>query len=171
MTPSEETEVLFPDAKVTVRDPDTDQDVEIEVREFRMLDGMKAQVEARALIAAFADLVMPGEDGSESTAGTPEYDAVIGNHPEEWLALLARSTGRDAEWLGRLDDGDGRELSQALWEVNTPFFVRRILAAVRDGMGTRKMSALVASSGTSSRKGTDATRGKSRKGSRGGRRG
>lgn len=168
MTPSEETEVLFPDAKLTVRDPDTDQDVEIEVREFRMLDGMKAQAESRELISALADCAMPGEDGD--VADTPAFEAAIGEHPEEWLALLARSTGRDAEWLGRLDDGHGRDLSQALWEVNGPFFVRRILATVRDRMGTAKLSALVASSGTSSRKGTDATRGKSRKGSRGGRR-
>ena len=168
MTPSEETEVLFPDAKLTVRDPDTGEDVEIEVREFRMLDGMKAQAESRDLISALADCAMPAGDGD--VADTPAFEAAIGGHPEEWLALLARSTGRDAEWLGRLDDGDGRELSQALWEVNGPFFVRRILATVRDRMGTAKLSALVASSGTSSRKGTDATSGKSREGSRGGRR-
>ena len=167
-TPKDETEVLFPDAKMEVRDPDTGEKVEVEVREFRMLDGMQAQAESRALISALADCAMPTGDGD--VADTPAFEAAIGEHPEEWLALLARSTGRDAEWIGRLGDGDGRELSQALWEVNGPFFVRRILATVRDRMGTAKLSELVASSATSSRKGTGATRGKSRKGSRGGRR-
>ena len=49
---------------------------------------------------------------------------------ETWLACIARATGRDPAWLGRLTDADGQALSAAMWQANQGFFGRRLVAAL-----------------------------------------
>lgn len=158
-------DVLFPDIKVEVRDPDGGEAVEVDVREFRMLDGLRAQAEARELIVEVARVAAEG-DGTEG--GAVALEAAIGGRADEWLALLARATGRDAEWLGRLSDRDGQALNVAMWEANGPFFVRRIVAAIRDGSKTGDLFASLGSLATSSPQATGETSGTSPDGSRSG---
>ena len=152
--------VLFPDVELEVRDPDTGEDVLLTVREFRLLDGLKAQGEARNLIAELRALVVAGAEPS-----TEALMAAMAEHADEWLALLARATGRDVAWISRLPDVDGHALGQALWEANHPFFVSRMLAGVSlpiasAASGSRKSSA------TSSPPATGATSATSPHGSR-----
>ena len=157
-TATKDLEILFPDVDVEVRDPDTGEPVQLTVSEFRLLDGLRAQVEARGLIAALADAnrAAAGAASTDDVTGAAAEGAVIGAHAEEWLALLARATGRDVDWLGRLSDGDGRALADAMWEANGLFFVRRIVAEL---MGKGSVLRSLGSSRTSSPPATDATSG------------
>ena len=159
--------VLFPDVDVEVRDPDTGEPAVVAVREFRLLDGLRAQVRARELVVALAALAIadPNESGVEDAAS---FEAAVGAHAEDWLALLALATGRDAAWLARLSDADGRSLNDAMWEANGPFFVRRIAAAAQAAQGANLLRSL-GSFRTSSTPATDATSGKSPDDSPGGR--
>ena len=53
------------------------------------------------------------------------------DHADVWIECIAQATGRDAEWIGRLSDGDGQALSAAMWNTNGNFFGRRLVEAVR----------------------------------------
>ena len=39
-------------------------------------------------------------------------------HADIWIECIAQATGGDAEWIGRLSDGDGQALSAAMWSAN-----------------------------------------------------
>ncbi|MCY4123516.1 MAG: hypothetical protein OXG72_21620, partial [Acidobacteria bacterium] len=110
--PKDDVGILFPDVDVEVTDPDTGEPAALAVREFRLLDGLRAQAEARGLIAALAEAAVAEDDQPNL------LDLMIGECADEWLALLARATGRDAEWLARLSDADGQALANAMWEAN-----------------------------------------------------
>lgn len=127
--PAAELEVLFPDADVEVRDPDTGKPVTLTVREFRFREGLEAQAAARDLIAELARLSERAAGGGEKIS-LAAVDAAIGAHAEAWLDLIARATGRDAEWLARLSDEDARAVTGAMWSANGPFFVRRVHGAL-----------------------------------------
>ena len=120
--------VLFPDREVTVRDPDTGDDVSLTVREFRFREGLEATAVARPLIAALANLVPDHAEGEGPDALTIE--AALAVHAALWLELVARACGRDVAWLARLSDADGRALSEAMWAANGGFFLRRVAAQV-----------------------------------------
>lgn len=157
---TQDLDVLFPDVDVDVVDPDGGAPVTVTVREFRLLDGLKAQAEARGLIVAMAEagVAASAADADRDVAGAAALDAVIGDHADEWLLLLARATDRDAAWLARLGDRDGRLLADAMWQANGPFFVRRIVAEM---LRAESVLRSLASSRTSSPPATDATSGTS----------
>ena len=128
MSEGHELEVLFPDREVTVRDPDSGAAVALTVREFRFREGLEATALARPLIAALASLVPdPAEDeGPDALA----IESALAAHAALWLELAARASGRNAAWLARLSDADGRALSEAMWAANGGFFLRRVAAQV-----------------------------------------
>ena len=128
MGEADELEVLFPDREVTVRDPDSGAPVTLTVREYRFLEGLEATASARPLVAALAELVSdPDEDeGPDALA----IEAALAAHAATWLELVARACGRDAAWLARLGDADGRALSEAMWAANGGFFLRRVVVQV-----------------------------------------
>ena len=115
--------MLFPDVDLEVRGPDTGEPVMLTVREFRFREGLEAQVIARPLIGAIARLAEQIGEGGEGL-DTVAVDAVIGEHAGVWLALIARACSREVEWLERLSDAEGRELTLVMWEVNGRFFYR-----------------------------------------------
>ena len=124
---------LFPDRDVTVRAPDTGAEVSLTVREFRFREGLEATALARPLIAALAALVPEGDDGKHTHEEGPDalaIESALATHAALWLELTARACGRDADWLARLGDADGRALSEAMWAANGGFFLRRVVAQV-----------------------------------------
>ncbi|MDE0392822.1 MAG: hypothetical protein OXI57_12225 [Rhodospirillales bacterium] len=128
-----ELSVLFPDRDVTVWDPDTGDAVSLTVREFCFREGLEATALARPLLQALAALVPIGEGGLEAGEEGPDALAIEGAlaaHAALWLELAARACGRDADWLARLSDADGRALSEAMWAANGAFFLRRVVAQV-----------------------------------------
>ena len=150
----EELSVLFPDCDVTVRDPDTREPVTLTVREFRFREGLETTALARPLLAALAALVPAGNGGTDAEvardargkeAEGPDALAIEGAlaaHVALWLELAARASGRDAAWLARLSDADGRALSEAMWAANGGFFLRRVMAQVATRAKGEKASPL-----------------------------
>ena len=126
MSEGHELEVLFPDREVTVRDPDSGGSVTLTVREFRFREGLEATALARPLIAALASLVPnhAEDEGPDALA----IENALAAHATLWLELVARACDRDAAWLARLSDADGRALSEAMWAANGEFFLRRVVA-------------------------------------------
>ena len=122
--------MLFPDRDVTVRDPDSGAELSLTVREFRFREGLEATATARPLLAALADLVPEGAEAAGEGPDALAIEATLAAHAPLWLELAARACGRDADWLGRLGDADGRALSEAMWAANGAFFLRRVVAQV-----------------------------------------
>ena len=138
MSEGHELEVLFPDREVTVRDPDSGAAVALTVREFRFREGLEVTALARPLIAALAGLVPDHaeDEGPDALA----IESVLAAHAALWLELAARACGRDAAWLARLSDADGRALSEAMWAANGGFFLRRVAAQVAARVTAREES-------------------------------
>ena len=133
MKAGHELAVLFPDRDVTVRDPDTGAEVSLSVREFRFREGLEATALARPLIAALAALVPDSDDGESTHEEGPDalaIESALAAHAALWLELTARACSREADWLARLGDADGRALSEAVWAANGGFFLRRVVAQV-----------------------------------------
>ena len=128
MSEGHELEVLFPDREVTVRDPDSGAAVTLTVREYRFREGLEVTALARPLIAALAVLVpdRAEDEGPDALA----IESALAAHAALWLELAARACGRDAVWLARLSDTDGRAISEAMWAANGGFFLRRVAAQV-----------------------------------------
>ena len=143
MTGVDELEVLFPDRDVTVRDPDSGAEVSLTVREFRFREGLEATALARPLIAALAALVPELGDGESIQEEGPDalaIESALAAHAALWLELTARACCRDADWLARLSDADGRALSEAMWATNGGFFLRRVVAHVASRTRVRRVS-------------------------------
>jgi len=154
--PADELDVLFPDVDLTVRDPDTGAAVELTVREFRFLEGLRAQATARPFTEALAEVIGTAD---ESALDAPAIAGVLAEHGETWLALTAAACDRDPEWLARLRDVDGDAVSEAMWSANGGFFMRRVVAAVaaaRKGVkrGSRSPSSSTPSSAQDTGAGT-----------------
>ena len=124
--PREELETLFPDRDVKVRDPDTGGEATVAVREFRYLEGLEAAVEAAPLLAALAEGY--GPDGRDDGPSAAAIEAAMARHAGVWLRLLARATGREADWLARLSAADGDVVGNTMWSVNLRFFIARVVA-------------------------------------------
>ena len=149
---TDELGVLFPDFDVEVRDPETGDAVTLTVREFRFLEGLEVQSEARPLIRELAGLVECAANGAE--VGLIELNAAIGAHGALWLSLIARACGREVSWLAGLADADAHALHAAMWAVHGPFFTRRLVAAAAVDERVAKMWRSFASSTSSSAPGT-----------------
>ena len=147
---TDELGVLFPDREVEVRDPDSGEPVALTLREFRFREGLEVQVQARPLVEALANLVT--EDGTE--IAPVEIDATIGAQPDLWIALIARATDREPDWIARLDDRAARDLTALMWAVNAPFFCRR---GIESALGTRDLASLYLSAASSLRSSPPAT--------------
>ena len=155
---AEDAALLFPDVDVTVRDPDSGEPVTLTVREFRFLEGLQIHAEVRPLIEAIAGSA-EGDDVDEHRIATALTD-----HADIWVRAIARATGREAEWIGRLSDHDGQALSAAMWGANGSFFVRRLVEAVTRRRQANRPSPSPKSSTPSSGPDTDADTGTSRSG-------
>lgn len=145
---SDDLAILFPDQQVTI------QGAPLVVREFRYREGLEAVALARPLFAGLRALI---EDNTGAVS-PEDLDGLIGAHRETWLTLVARSCGKEVEWVAALPDGDAMTLQMAFWGANSSFFTRRLLfgAAVAAGLAKNK-SVSPKSSARSSRPDSPAT--------------
>ncbi|MDT0635102.1 DUF6631 family protein [Spectribacter hydrogenooxidans] len=110
------------DGDAAILQPDTDITLAgetVTVRRFRYGESLKAQKEAEGLLTALAE--MPADATLQSILD------LIASHPDDWLRLMARSTGRDVDWLADLHDADGHNLALTVWQVNQSFFRLRLM--------------------------------------------
>lgn len=105
-------EVLFPDREVVIGGQT------ITVREFTYAETLRLSGRMRGLLERIAD-----EFGADPEVG--DIDAVIADHADEWLELLALSSGLDPTAIETLSKTDGAALSLAMWSANLGFFCRR----------------------------------------------
>ena len=133
-----EAEELFPERLVTVRDPDTGEDVDVRVTELNYLDSVKARRGTRELVDDVAAAVL------EDRELTEVIELAVDRHFDAWLMLIALSTGHDEEWIGRLREQDGDAVARAMWACNGDFFFR--LTARKVEMLRRSSTSSTASS-------------------------
>ena len=109
-------------------------------------EGAQERGEDVAPEGAQEDVAPEGARGNVAPEGAREnvapdalaVESALAAHAALWLELAARACDRDASWLARLGDADGRALSEAMWAANGEFFLRRVvarLAARTQGQG------------------------------------
>lgn len=143
---SNDAEILYPDQALEI------DGQRLVVREFRYREGLEIMGLARPFLSGLNGLM-------ESGVVSPEdLDGLIAEHRDIWLTMVARSCGRDFDWVAALPDRSAMELQMAFWGANSGFFTRRLLfrAALAAGLD-RKPSASRKSSPRSSPPGSDAT--------------
>lgn len=112
--------ILQPDGEIEI------QGETIQVREYRFFDGLRLQQQHRAFFDALYDLLAPADPAAQA----PTFDdvlALIGMHADSVQAMVALSIGKPAEWVGELSESDGDALLLTWWQVNSGFFVRRVM--------------------------------------------
>jgi hypothetical protein len=123
---TDDLEILYPDQEIELGGE------RVVVREFRYREGLEAVAIGRPLFAGLRALIdsAPGEVSPE------DLDALIGAHRDLWLTLVAKSCGRELEWVAALPDAQAMTLQMAFWGANSGFFTRRLLfgAAVAAGL-------------------------------------
>lgn len=110
-------EMLYPDQVVMI------QKQQITVREFRYREGIDAAALAGPILVDLRALMV--EVGDEIS---PEaLNSLLARHRDIWIELVARSCGRNVEWVAALPDRDGAQLDVAFWGANCDFFMRRLV--------------------------------------------
>lgn len=119
VTKFDEADILFPERDLVINGKT------ITVREFTYLQSLQAASEAKSFIAALSDLV----NDETTMIDLAALDGVANDHSDCWIALLAKASSKDADWVAGLNDADGNLLAMAFWEINGPFLWRRVAAA------------------------------------------
>jgi hypothetical protein len=94
----------------------------VTVREIGFADSLRLDRAMAPMIRAFIDL----RDDPEPH----DLAALFGTHPDAWLDFMAAACGKPRAWIEGLGDEDGRNLSMAVWTVNSGFFLRRVISGV-----------------------------------------
>jgi len=117
MEPEKDLQVLYPDREVTIAGE------ALTVREFRYREGLEVAVLARPFLFSLRALFMAPDDEFTDEA----FLALVEENPDVWLALVAKACGRDIEWVANLPNAEAMKLQNIFWEVNGPFFMRRLV--------------------------------------------
>jgi Family of unknown function (DUF6631) len=110
-----ELEILHPDQEIELAGE------KITVREFRFGESLKLTPKVQPMIAAMSDSLTDKDAASETLV------VMAGDYSDLFLELIEVSTGKSREWIEALTDADGMTLLSAFWQVNRPFFMRRLL--------------------------------------------
>lgn len=108
-------DILFPDETLEIAGQT------IEVREFRYLEGLRAIALARPLLEDLAKTLEEGDLDALALEG------LLGEHSAAWISLMSISTGQPREWIEGLRNREGQRLSMTFWQVNSGFFMRRLV--------------------------------------------
>ena len=114
---SEDLQVMQPDGELVI------QGRAITVREYRFFEGAKLQAQARP----FFDGLYALFDRDGTAPSFDEIEALLGEHEDAVVRMVALASGCDADWIRELDDQDGNRLALTWWLVNSGFFIRRVL--------------------------------------------
>ncbi|HET7300228.1 MAG TPA: DUF6631 family protein [Oleiagrimonas sp.] len=127
----------------------------VTVREYRFTNGMRARAKGAPLIADLERLVASPE---VAEATTEDYLDLLATHADLVRELMLDSVeGIDADWMDSLDDADGTELLLAWWGVCGRFFIRRVLAKMREQIAKQFLQAASAGATSSDASSTPAT--------------
>lgn len=100
------------------------------VREFTLLQSMRARAKASALIDDVQQLV---DDGTAADAGVEAYMDLLARHFVLVRELMAESIdGADVAFIDGLNTLDGERLLTTWWTVTGRFFWRSVVGRLRD---------------------------------------
>ena len=78
-------------------------------------------------VPAFARAVQPI---AASLLASPDWLALLAEHGEAVIAAVAIAARRPVDWVAGLDLDEAVHLAEAVFGVNTDFFIRRLLPSV-----------------------------------------
>ena len=93
----------------------------ITVREYGFVEGLKLEPIIKPFIDSLHNVVKPN-----TSATLDEITAVLGEHHEITLQMMAQSCDVEAEWIDTLNDRDGTTLLHLWWSVCAPFVLKRV---------------------------------------------
>lgn len=115
---ADDLQVLSPDVTLTIGDE------QVTVHEYRFFQGLALRAQAQPF---FDDLyAMLGHD----TQPPPSFDdleLVAAQHMDLVVSLVALSVKRPVDWVSALGDADGSALFMTWWQVNSGFFIQRVM--------------------------------------------
>ena len=100
----------------------------IVLREFDFLEARKADALSASLIE---ELAVRYRTDPEAHLDIGWFASVFERANDQWVALLALATRRPATWIYTLSDAEGQLLTQAFWAVNSYFFSRKFMRAIK----------------------------------------
>lgn len=84
-------------------------------------------------VPAFARAVQPLVSSiSASLSASPDWLALLADHGEAVIEAVAIASRRPNEWVTGLELDDAVRLSEAVFEVNADFFIRRVLPSMTE---------------------------------------
>jgi len=92
------------------------------VREYSFVEGLQLRALAKPFADALRDAIAEGE-----TFAFERIEALIGDHYDVVLQLVAISADVDRDFINGLNDNDGNLLLMAWWGACGPFFLRQCL--------------------------------------------
>ena len=108
-------EILHPDRVIEIGGR------EVTVREFSFRDSLDL---GPLLSSMLSDIDNAVGDGTDLSGLFEAFYA----HPDALEAVLLKCTGQDKEWIDSLTSEEGEMIVMSMFEVNGPFFVRRVAA-------------------------------------------
>jgi hypothetical protein len=122
-------DILYPEGKAV-----TVQGESLVIKPYAFGQIAKVSKLAYPILKALSDgglLKMATVDGKATLSIASDWMAriveIMGIGGEELLSLVAFSTGKPRDWLDTIALDEGIELTKAIIEVNSDFFVKRIL--------------------------------------------
>ena len=135
---AEDLNILMPDNELTIGGE------KIVVREYRFFEGLRLQADEKPF---FDDLYVLLAEASRP----PSFDDVldlIGRHDFSVALMVGLATDRPIEWVQALGESDGDALLLTWWQVNSGFFVRRVMRrALQDRMAGSRSDGLASTTG------------------------
>lgn len=122
--PIEELDIIQPDIELEINGET------VTVKEFTFFQGLRLGVVAKPLLDDLAEKVEVNNDFTLQILGE-----VFADHSSIVSELIAQSTGETCDWVELLSDAVGQHLLMTFWQVNSNFFVSRLL--------TRKMATVM----------------------------
>lgn len=125
--------VLFPEVDVKAKG------VDMKIRPFGFGQLARVARYVRPIAKALMDsglLTIVREEGSDISTISLESDfipklfQVLDEAAEPVMALVAFACGKERTWLDDLPPDEGILLTQKIWEVNSDFFVKRVLPMI-----------------------------------------
>lgn len=113
---TDELQILHPERQLTLGGE------AVTVREYGNLEWLRLLVRAEPLVAAIAAALQ--------ASSAPTYEqalAVIAEHADALLPLVAQAADRPLAWIDQLPAGDVELLLMTWWGVNAHFFVQRAI--------------------------------------------
>ncbi len=114
---SRDLEILHPERELEINGET------VTVREFGFVEGARLGALAKPVIDELADLMNDPEGDIDLGA----LGEIMARHSDAMVQLMARAVDREPAWVESLSDADGQRLLLTFWQVNSDFFMRRLV--------------------------------------------